>query len=116
MKGGKHMDETEIVERLTKVEERSKSNTHQIEELKPLINDIHVISKTLTELIVEMKYTNDNVNQIKEKVEALEQLPGKQWINTKKTFFTALTSSIGTAVAGAILYLIVTATNTGFIK
>lgn len=35
------MDETEIVERLTKVEERSKSNTHQIEELKPLINDIH---------------------------------------------------------------------------
>lgn len=110
------MDETEIVERLTKVEERSKSNTHQIEELKPLINDIHVISKTLTELIVEMKYTNDNVNQIKEKVEALEQLPGKQWTNTKKTFFTALTSSIGTAVAGAILYLIVTATNTGFIK
>ena len=31
--------ETEFVERLTKVEERSKSNTHQINDLKPVIEE-----------------------------------------------------------------------------
>ena len=70
--------ETEFVERLTKVEERSKSNTHQINDLKPVIEEIHTMSKTMVELIGEVKHTN----------------------------FTAMTSSIGTAVAAGILYLI----------
>ena len=47
------MIETEYVERLTKVEERSKSNTHQIEDLKPVVNEIHTMSKTMVELIGE---------------------------------------------------------------
>ena len=98
--------ETEFVERLTKVEERSKSNTHQIEDLKPVINEIHIMSKTMVELTGEMKHTSDSVNEIKEKVEVLEQEPAKQWSSAKKTFFTSLTSSIGTAVAAGILYLI----------
>ena len=51
--------ETEFVERLTKVEERSKSNTHQIEDLKPVINEIHIMSKTMVELTGEMKHTSD---------------------------------------------------------
>lgn len=100
------MIETEFVERLTKVEERSKSNTHQIEDLKPVINEIHIMSKTMVELTGEMKHTSDGVNEIKEKVEVLEQEPAKQWSSAKKTFFTSLTSSIGTAVAAGILYLI----------
>lgn len=100
------MIETEYVERLTKVEERSKSNTHQIDDLKPVINEIHTISKTMVELIGEVRHTNENVSELKDKVEVLEKEPGKQWSATKRTFFTAITSSAGTAVAGGILYLI----------
>ena len=100
------MIETEYVERLTKVEERSKSNTHQIEDLKPVVNEIHTMSKTMVELIGEVRHTNDNVSELKDKVEILEKEPGKQWSATKKTFFTSITSSIGTAVAAGILYLI----------
>ncbi|WP_207740237.1 hypothetical protein, partial [Enterocloster citroniae] len=98
--------ETEFVERLTKVEERSKSNTHQIEDLKPVVNEIHTMSKTMVELIGEVKHTNENVSELKDKVDILEREPGKQWSATKKTFFTAITSSIGTAVAAGIMYLI----------
>jgi predicted nuclease with TOPRIM domain len=98
--------ETEFIERLTKVEERSKSNTHQIEDLKPVINEIHTMSKTMVELIGEVKYTNENVSELKDKVEILEKEPAKQWSATKKTFFTSITSSIGTAVAAGILYLL----------
>ena len=107
------MIETEYVERLTKVEERSKSNTHQIEDLKPVINEIHTMSKTMVELIGEVKHTKENVSNMKdkvekidEKVEEIENRPGKQWSATKRTFFTSVTSSIGTAVAAGILYLI----------
>ena len=105
--------ETEFIERLTKVEERSKSNTHQINDLKPVIEEIHTMSKTMVELIGEVKHTNENVSNMKEKVEKIdekveeiENRPGKQWTATKRTFFTAITSSIGTAVAAGILYLI----------
>ena len=100
------MIETEHVERLTKVEERSKSNTHQIEDLKPVVNEIHTMSKTRVELIGEVRHTNENVSELKEKVEIMEQEPAKQWSATKRTFFTSITSSIGTAVAAGILYLI----------
>ncbi|WP_276855456.1 hypothetical protein [Enterocloster lavalensis] len=100
------MIETEYVERLTKVEERSKSNTHQIEDLKPVVNEIHTMSKTMVELIGEVRHTNENVSELKEKVEIMEQEPAKQWSATKRTFFTSITSSIGTAVAAGILYLI----------
>ena len=100
------MIETEYVERLTKVEERSKSNTHQIEDLKPVVNEIHTMSKTMVELIGEVRHTNENVSELKEKVEIMEQEPAKQWSATKRTFFTSITSSIGTAVAAVILYLI----------
>ena len=98
--------ETEFVERLTKVEERSKINTHQINDLKPVIEEIHTMSKTMVELIGEVKHTNENVSELKDKVDILEKEPGKQWTATKRTFFTAMTSSIGTAVAAGILYLI----------
>lgn len=100
------MIETEYVERLTKVEERSKSNTHQIEDLKPVVNEIHTMSKTMVELIGEVRHTNENVSELKEKVEIMEQEPAKQWSATKRTFFTSITSSIGTAVAAGILYLL----------
>lgn len=100
------MIETEFVERLTKVEERSKSNTHQINDLKPVVDEIHTMSKTMVELIGEVKHTNENVTELKEKVDVLEKEPAKQWSSTKKTFFTSITSAIGTAVAAGILYLL----------
>lgn len=107
------MIETEYIERLTKVEERSKSNTHQIEDMKPVVNEIHTMSKTMVELISEVRHTNENVSDISEKmekidskVEEIERRPGKNWSATQRTFFTSITSSIGTAVAAGILYLI----------
>ena len=40
------MDEKETVERLTKVEERSKSNTHRLEKLEPIVDSACRGSKT----------------------------------------------------------------------
>lgn len=106
------MIETEFVERLAKVEERAKSNTHQINDLKPVVDEIHTMSRTMVELISEVKHTNENVTDINvkvekidSKVEEIERRPGKEWSATKRTLFTAITSSIGTAIGAGILYL-----------
>ncbi|MGL6175120.1 MAG: hypothetical protein ACRC1P_10995 [Cellulosilyticaceae bacterium] len=49
------MDDGTIIERLTRVEERSKSNTHQIEEVKTTVSMIHDINTNMAVMLTEMK-------------------------------------------------------------
>lgn len=107
------MIDPEIAERLVKAEERSKSNTHQIEELKPVVNAIHTISKTMVELISECKHTNENVGEIKQdvsklsnKVESLENEPAKEWSSMKRTIFNTLVGALAGALATGLLALL----------
>lgn len=110
------MTGAEIAERLTKVEERAKSNTHQIEELKPVVDEIHNMSKTMVELISECKHTNENVTDIKQdvtilsgKVEAIEQEPAKAWSNMKKTVFNTILGALAGALATGIVAILANA-------
>lgn len=107
------MNDVEIIERLTKVEERTKNNTHQIEELKPVVEEIHSMSKAMVELIGEVKHTNESVQSIKtdvvelgDKVEAIEKEPAKAWINAKKIIFNTILGAIVGAIATGIIALI----------
>ena len=92
--------------RLTAVEERAKSNSHRLNELEPIVKEIHSMSKTLVEMNGEMKYTNKNVEEIKKKVETLEQEPAKKWKDSTKAAFNAFLGAMGTAVAGGLIYLL----------
>lgn len=107
------MTETEIAERLVKVEERAKSNTHHIEELKPIVEEIHTMSKTMVELIAECKHTNESVvgikrdvNKLSNKVERIEQEPAKAWGNMKKTVFNTILGALAGAVATGIVAIL----------
>lgn len=107
------MIEAEFIERLTKVEEKVKSNIHQMNEFKPVMEEIHTMSKTMVELISEVRHTNDNVTvlnnkvqKIDGKVEEIEQRPAKRYSDTIEKFFTAVISAVGTAAAAGILYLL----------
>lgn len=92
--------------RLTKVEERSKSNTHRLDKLEPIVEEIHTMSETLVEMALEMKHTNRNVEEIKDKVDCMEQEPAKKWKDSQKAFFNAFLGAVGTAVAGGVIYLL----------
>lgn len=92
--------------RLTRVEERSKSNTHRIDKLEPIVEEIHTMSETLVEMALEMKHTNKNVEDIKDKVECMEQEPAKRWRDSTKALFNAFLGALGTAVAGGLIYLL----------
>ena len=49
--------------RLTEVEQRAKSNSHRIEKVELVVEEIHNMSEILVEMTAEMKHTNENVEE-----------------------------------------------------
>lgn len=94
--------------RLTEVEQRARSNTHRLDDLEPIVKEIHNMSATLVEMTAEIKHTNRNVEEIKEKVEVMEQEPAKRWKNSTRAIFNAFLGAIGTALAGGLIYVLAT--------
>ena len=91
------MNEVEIEKRLTRVEERAKSNTHQIEDLKPVINEIHTMSRTLATMV-------ENVGNLNTKVDAIEARPGARIEQIKTAIITALCTALISGVVAAIIF------------
>jgi hypothetical protein len=100
------VDELEIENRLTRAEERSKSNTHRIDKLEPIVNEIHKMSETLVVMASELKATNANVKEINDKVDELEREPAKKWKDSTKALFNAFLGAMGTAITTGVIYLL----------
>lgn len=104
------MDELEIEHRLTEVEQRSKSNTHRIDKLEPIVQEIHTMSNTMVQLVQEVKHTNEAVSSLDAKVERMdgrvdemERAPAKRMNSVKnKIIDTVLGVVVGFLVAGLI--------------
>lgn len=113
MEGDENMQDFEMLERLTKVEERSKSNTHRLDKLEPIINEIHTMSKTLVQLVEEVKHTNETVVSLDEKVDridsrvdVMERAPADDMRAYKKTVVTAMLSTVaGAIVTGMLVWM-----------
>ena len=107
------MDEKETVERLTKVEERSKSNTHRLEKLEPIVGEIHTMSKTMIQLVEEVKHTNETVSALDIKVDRMdnrvddiERAPADNLNTYKRTAITAMISTVACALATGLIFII----------
>lgn len=98
--------EMEHERRLTEVEQRTKSNTHRLDKLEPIVEEIHSMSETLVEMTNELKHTNRNVEEIKEKVEMMEREPANNWKDSKNAIISAFLGAVGTALAGGLIYLL----------
>ncbi len=105
--------EHEYLERLAKVEERAKSNTHRLDKLEPIINEIHTMSNTMIQLVGEVKHTNETVNaldekvgRIDERVDEMERAPVEDVRAYKKTAVTAVISTIAGALATGLIIFI----------
>lgn len=108
------MQEIEMLERLTRVEERSKSNTRRLEELEPIVNEIHTMSNTMVQLVEEVKHTNETVSSLDEKVERMdsrvdimERSPADDMKAYRRTAVTAMISTIAGALAAGLLVWVV---------
>lgn len=109
------MNEIEIEHRITEIEQRGKSNTHRIDKLEPIVQEIHTMSKTMVQLVGEVRHTNETVDALGEKVDMMdsrvdkmEKEPADSAKRNKETAMTTVISTIAgaltTAAIGAIIY------------
>lgn len=82
-------------ERLSKVEERSKSNSHRLDELEKRQDNLDDLVGTVKVLADREERVEDDVKEIKTDVKALASKPGKRW--------DSLVDKIILTVAAAIL-------------
>ena len=107
------MNEIDIEHRLTDVESRAKSNTHRLDKLEPIVDEIHTMSNTMVQLVQEVKHTNETVNNLDAKVDRMdsrvddmERAPAEDAKKYKSTAVTAIISTIAGAFATGIIVLI----------
>jgi hypothetical protein len=84
-----------VEHRLTEVEERSKSNTHRLEELEKRQDNLDDLVSTVKVLAVREETVENDVKEIKADVKNLRSKPGQRW--------DSLMDKIIWAVAGAVL-------------
>lgn len=71
--------ETEFEHRLTKVEDRSKSNTTRLDELEAWQHDQSELVKSVSVLANEQQHITKDVGEIKTAVNSLTGKSGKRW-------------------------------------
>lgn len=87
--------EISVEHRLTEVEERSKSNTHRLDEMEKRQDNLDDLVSTVKVLAVREETVENDVKEIKADVKALTSKPGENW--------DSLVDKIIWAVAGAVL-------------
>ena len=107
------MNEIEIEHRITDVEARAKSNTHRLDKMEPIVNEIHTMSQTMVKLVEEVQHTNDTVCSLDEKVDRMdsrvddmERAPADDLKKYRTTVVTAIISTVAGAFATGMIFLI----------
>lgn len=73
------MDEVTVDHRLTQVEQRSKSNTHRIDELAKEQKALNELATSVALMTREQKDMREDLSEVKKDVKTLTNLPGKRW-------------------------------------
>lgn len=107
MEQGQFDNFTDFEHRLTITEERAKANTHRIDRLENLTEEIHTMSNTMVRLVEQTQATNKSVEELKDKVEGLENAPVEEYKHIKKTITTSIITAVIGAIIGALLSLII---------
>ena len=68
-----------IEHRLTEVEERSKSNTHRLDELEKRQDDLDELVSVVKVLAVREEAVENDVKEIKADVKSLTSKPAERW-------------------------------------
>ena len=94
------MDEIEIIQRLTDVDNRSKSNTHRLDRLEALTDSIHSLTQSVALMAQKQDATAGKLDELTADVKELKAEPGEHWKTLVKAALTAIVAAlIGYALA-----------------
>ena len=91
--------EREFEHRLTTVEDRSKSNTHRLDEMERRQDNLDELVGTVKVLAVREENVENDVKEIKSDVKSLTSKPAKRWDSLVNQIITIVVA----AIAGFIL-------------
>jgi seryl-tRNA synthetase len=82
--------------RITAVEERSKSNTHRIEELENQRGNLFELVSAVKALAIREEAVETDVKEIKKDVKTLHNKPAQRWESlTEKVILTIVAAVLG---------------------
>lgn len=82
--------------RLTEVEERSKSNSHRLDNVEKKQNELQELTTSVRVLAEREENVENDVKEIKSDVKTLTEKPGKKWDNlVEKVILTVVAAVIG---------------------
>lgn len=94
------MEETEIVERLFKTEERSKSNSHRLDALEKQTEAVNTLATSVAVMAERVEVTGDKVDGLCGDVQDLKAEPGKRWkFVVEKAIYIAVSAVMGFILA-----------------
>mgnify|MGYP002604577324 FL=1 len=99
------MSETEIDVLLERHDQYLKSLQHQVNDLREVQGEIRTMSETLVTLTTEIKHTNANVTELKQKVETIEDQPKARLNQIITAIIAALAGGMISAGVAAVLTL-----------
>jgi predicted nucleic acid-binding Zn-ribbon protein len=91
--------EISIEHRLTEVEERSKSNSHRLDDMEKRQDNLDDLVSTVKVLAVREEKVESDVKEIKSDVKSLTSKPAKRWDSLVNQLITIVVA----AIAGFIL-------------
>lgn len=86
-------------ERMVKVEEREKSNSHRIDRLESLADAIHSQNENIARLVEKLEATNNALDAHEKRLYEIEKLPRARG----ETVFSSGITALASAVAGALV-------------
>lgn len=73
------MNETEFAEKLERVDQRGKSNTHRLDELEKRQGNLERLATSVEVLATKQEAVETDVKEIKADVKSMAEKPGKRW-------------------------------------
>ena len=94
------MEMTDVAERISRVEERERSNTKRIDALEKQTEAIQTLATNVAVMAQTVKATGEKVDGLCEDVQEIKAKPGKRWdAITLKIIEILLAAAIGYALA-----------------
>lgn len=88
--------EREFEHRLTEVEDRSKSNTHRIDDMERRQDNLDKLATSVSLLAEREERMETDVKEIKADVKSMAEKPGKRWdMMVEKVLLTLLAAAMG---------------------
>ena len=84
----------ELNERILKLEERAKSNTHRINDLEADNKALHQLTASVQVLAAKQQTVEENVQEIKRDVKTLKNIPARRWEGVVRAVVTAAAAGL----------------------